>query len=121
MYFILAEAEAAAGNLTVAHDLIQKVREARNYLGAATTPTYTNAQTAYADILKERRIELALEGHRYLDLKRLATAAGVTMDRHATDDTVPVTNLPNNSYKYTLPIPINEIAGNPNIQQNPGY
>jgi len=43
------------------------------------------------------------------------------MDRHATDDTVPVTNLPNNSYKYTLPIPINEIAGNPNIQQNPGY
>lgn len=121
MYFILAEAEAAAGNLTVARDLIQKVREARNYLGAATTPTYTNAQTAYADILKERRIELALEGHRYLDLKRLATAAGVTMDRHATDDTVPVTNLPNNSYKYTLPIPINEIAGNPNIQQNPGY
>lgn len=121
MYFILAEAETAAGNYTAAHDLIQKVREARNYLGAATTPTYGNAQTAYADILKERRIELALEGHRYLDLKRLATAAGVTMDRHATDDTVPVTNLPNNSYKYTLPIPINEIAGNPSIQQNPGY
>lgn len=121
MYFIVAEAETAAGNYTAAHDLIQKVREARNYLGAATTPTYGNAQTAYADILKERRIELALEGHRYLDLKRLATVAGVTMDRNATDDIVPVTNLPNNSYKYTLPIPINEIAGNPSIQQNPGY
>ncbi|RTZ49596.1 RagB/SusD family nutrient uptake outer membrane protein [Chryseobacterium arthrosphaerae] len=36
---------------------------------------------AYADILKERRVELALEGHRYLDLKRLAVAANVSMDR----------------------------------------
>lgn len=121
MYFILAEAETAAGNLTAAHDLIQKVREARNYLGTATTPTYSSAQFAYADILKERRIELGLEGHRYIDLKRLATVAGVTMDRNAKDDIVPVTNLPNNSYKYTLPIPIQETSANPNAQQNPGY
>lgn len=121
MYFILAEAETAAGNLSVAHDLIQKVRVARNYLGTATTPTYSNAQTAYADILKERRIELALEGHRYLDLKRLANVAGVTMDRNATDDIITVSNLPNNSYKYTLPIPIKELSANPNCVQNPGY
>ncbi|KQT22944.1 hypothetical protein ASG22_14450 [Chryseobacterium sp. Leaf405] len=121
MYFILAEAEVAAGNLTVAHDLIQQVRVARNYANLATTPLYTNAQFAYSDILKERRIELALEGHRYLDLKRLATLAGVTMDRNEIDDTVPVTNLPNNSYKYTLPIPVKETSANPNAQQNPGY
>ncbi|MGN7865272.1 RagB/SusD family nutrient uptake outer membrane protein [Chryseobacterium sp. 22458] len=123
MYFILAEAEVAAGNLATAHDLIQKVREARNYLGTATTPTYTNAQFAYADILKERRIELGLEGHRYIDLKRLATIAGVTMDRNIKDDfiTLPELNLPNNSHKYTLPIPVKETSANPNIQQNPGY
>ncbi|ASW75041.1 hypothetical protein IQ37_00240 [Chryseobacterium piperi] len=121
MYFILAEAETAEGNLSVAHDLIQKVRVARNYAGTATTPAYSSAQFAYADILKERRIELALEGHRYIDLKRLATIAGVTMDRNAIDDTVPVTNLPNNSYKYTLPIPVKETSANPNAQQNPGY
>lgn len=121
MYFILAEAETAAGNLTVAHDLIQQVRVARNYLGTATTPTYSSAQFAYADILKERRIELGLEGHRYIDLKRLATIAGVTMDRNAKDDIIPVTNLPNNSYKYTLPIPIQETSANPNCAQNPGY
>lgn len=121
MYFILAEAETAAGNLTTAQGLIQQVRAARNYLGTATTPTYGNAQAAYADILKERRVELALEGHRYLDLKRLANAAGVTMDRNETDDTIPVSNLPNNSYKYTLPIPLKETSANPNIQQNPGY
>jgi hypothetical protein len=121
MYFILAEAEVAANNLSAAQALIQQVRVARNYNGTATTPAYASAQTAYADILKERRAELALEGHRYIDLKRLAAQAGVTMDRNATDDIVTVTNLPNGSYKYTLPIPLAETSANPNAQQNPGY
>lgn len=121
MKFILAECEVVQNNLAGAQTLIQEVRTARRIHGTATTPVYTSSQMAYADILKERRIELALEGHRYIDLKRLATAAGVTMDRNVVDDEVPVTNLPNNSYKYTMPIPIREISANPNIQQNPGY
>ncbi|MBF6643382.1 MULTISPECIES: RagB/SusD family nutrient uptake outer membrane protein [Chryseobacterium] len=121
MYFILAEAETAAGNLTAAHDLIQKVREARNSEGKAVTPAYTDAQFAYADILKERRIELALEGHRYVDLKRLAGAANVGMDRNDTDDIIPTNNLPIGDDKFTLPIPIKEISANPNVEQNKGY
>lgn len=121
MKFILAECAVAENNLSVAQSLIQEVRTARRLHGTAVTPTYTNAQTAYADILKERRIDLALEGHRYLDLKRLATLAGVTMDRSDDDDFIPVENLPNDSYKYTLPIPLSELSANPNIQQNPGY
>lgn len=121
MYFIIAEAEVAAGNLSVAHDLIQKVREARNYLGSAVTPSYTGAQFAYADILKERRVELALEGHRYVDLKRLAVLANVSMDRNPTDDIIPVKNLANGDYRYTLPIPIKETSANPNVLQNDKY
>lgn len=123
MYFILAEASVEEGNLTQAATYINNVRTARRYSGVPTTPVYTGKQDAYADILKERRIELALEGHRYIDLKRLATIAGVTMDRNADDDIVTVSNLPNNSYKYTLPIPLAEITGNPAMagQQNPGY
>ncbi|OCA69665.1 hypothetical protein BBI01_16160 [Chryseobacterium artocarpi] len=121
MYFILAEAEAATGNLAAAQTLIQQVRNARYFDAVPTTPTYTSTQVAYADILKERRIELALEGHRYLDLKRLAVAAGVSMDRNVTDDVIPAKNLPNGDYRYTLPIPIKEISANPNCVQNPGY
>ncbi|MBD8084280.1 RagB/SusD family nutrient uptake outer membrane protein [Chryseobacterium caseinilyticum] len=120
MYFILAES-AVPADLTLAASYVQSVRAARNYLGTATTPVYTSAQVAYADILKERRIELALEGHRYIDLKRLAIKAGVTMDRNQTDDIVTVSNLANGSHKYTLPIPLAEITANPNAQQNPGY
>lgn len=121
MYFILAECETAANNFTGAATLIQQVRARRNTSATAPLPVYASATAAYADILKERRVDLALEGHRYIDLKRLATVAGVTMDRNQTDDVVTVTNLPNNSHKYTLPIPIQEITLNPEVQQNPGY
>ncbi|SHM16049.1 RagB/SusD family nutrient uptake outer membrane protein [Chryseobacterium polytrichastri] len=121
MYFILAECETAANNFTGAATLIQQVRAKRNTTGAANLPVYASATAAYADILKERRVDLALEGHRYIDLKRLATVAGVTMDRNQTDDVVTVTNLPNNSNKYTLPIPVQEVNLNPAVQQNPGY
>lgn len=122
MFFIVAEANVATNDLSGAQTLIQQVRAARSYNGTViNTPSYSSAQVAYADILKERRVELALEGHRYIDLKRLATQAGVTMDRNAKDDIVAVTNLPNDSYKYTLPIPLSETAANPNAQQNPGY
>jgi hypothetical protein len=121
MYFILAECETAANNFTGAATLIQQVRAKRNTSGTAALPVYASATAAYADILKERRVDLALEGHRYIDLKRLATVAGVTMDRNKTDDVVTVTNLPNNSHKYTLPIPVQEINLNPEVQQNPGY
>ncbi|CAI8832577.1 RagB/SusD family nutrient uptake outer membrane protein [Chryseobacterium sp. IT-36CA2] len=121
MYFILAECETAANNFAGAATLIQQVRAKRYTSGTAPLPVYASSTAAYADILKERRVDLALEGHRYIDLKRLATAAGVTMDRNQTDDIVTVTNLPNNSYKYTLPIPAQEVNLNPEVQQNPGY
>lgn len=119
MYFILAECAVRENNLAGAATYVAAVRTARGV--TAATPVYTTAQVALADILKERRIELALEGHRYIDLKRLAAEAGVTMDRNKTDDEVTVTNLPNDSYKYTLPIPISEISANSNAEQNPGY
>ena len=121
MYFILAEAEARLGNINKAQILVQEVRAARNYLGLATTPTYATMQEALKDILKERRIELALEGHRYIDLKRLAVDAGVSMDRNTTDDIVEVRNLENGSHIYTLPIPLSEMSANSKVVQNPGY
>lgn len=124
MYFILAEVAVEENKLSEASALIQKVRVARNYKGTASTPSYSSAQVAYEDILKERRVELALEGHRYTDLKRLAEKAGVTMDRNTRDAVLPnetVVNLENGSFKYTFPIPISEFAGNDNMIQNPGY
>lgn len=89
-------------------------------------PTITNSQDAYKLILDERRVELAYEGHRYLDIKRLGAKAGLSngVDRYVRDcQPHGACELPISSFKFTLPIPILEINANTTIrsQQNPGY
>ena len=125
MVLILAECEVASSNLTAAATLVRSIRTARTFAAPAPAlPVYATAQAAWADILLERRKELAFEGHRYLDIKRLAALAGnqgITRDN--TDDDIPnqPLTLALSDYRFTLPIPQLEVAGNVNIQQNPGY
>jgi starch-binding outer membrane protein, SusD/RagB family len=124
MALIIAECEVgqAVPNLVAAATRVRSVRTARGT--GQPLPVYATAQAAWADILAERRKELAFEGHRYLDIKRLATLAGVPgIDRNNTDDSIlgqPLT-LPVTDYRFTFPIPQLEVAGNVMIQQNPGY
>lgn len=123
MYLIVAESAAHASNFTKAEEMVKAVRDARTFNGTSPELSYASVQTALVDILLERRLELAFEGHRYLDLKRAGKAAGVSIDRDATDDKfdTPLT-LPIDDYRMrSLPIPKNEVQGNPTIQQNPGY
>jgi hypothetical protein len=60
------------------------------------------------DILYERRLELAHEGFKLHDMKRLKQNVG---------------SMPYNDPKLVYPIPAREIAANPALadQQNPGY
>lgn len=122
MYFIKAECRVAAGDLVAAALRIKAVRDARNYLAPVILPVYTTNTDALKDILTERRVELALEGHRYIDLKRIGIASGVTTTERHPKDVEGYTNKQINitDYRFTLPIPSDEINGNP-IQQNPGY
>jgi len=124
MVLILAECEvgSATPNLAAAATLVRSIRTAR--ATGQPLPVYATAQAAWADILLERRKELAFEGHRYLDIKRLAALAGnqgITRDN--TDDDIPdqPLTLVLSDYRFTLPIPQLEVAGNVTIQQNPGY
>ncbi|MEX2514325.1 MAG: RagB/SusD family nutrient uptake outer membrane protein [Cyclobacteriaceae bacterium] len=75
-------------------------------------------------ILHERRLELAFEGHRFLDLVRtgkaiekitwaLTTPIGYD-DRIFTTETI-------EEYQLFLPIPVGEIEKDPSLTQNPGY
>ncbi|MGV9004515.1 RagB/SusD family nutrient uptake outer membrane protein [Flavobacterium sp.] len=126
MYFILAECYANDGMLNGATNsvaqILKKIRDARNFLGAQPLPNYTDVTEAYADILLERRLELCFEGHRYIDVKRIGTLAGKQIERDATDDEIagPLT-LPNDDYRYTMPIPRSEFNGNSSMTQNTGY
>lgn len=128
MYLIKAEARVAAGDLIGAATAIDMLRDNRFNTNQAT-PVYGSATAAWQAILTERRIEFAFEGYRFIDLKRLGAVAGVALDRDPADyssssSNYPAANpanLPINSYKWTLPIPQDELNANSGIQQNFGY
>ncbi|MBL7885809.1 MAG: RagB/SusD family nutrient uptake outer membrane protein [Flavobacterium sp.] len=129
MYFILAECLANEGNINGASNsvasVIKQIRDARNFLGAQPLPVYASTTEALTDILHERHLELCFEGHRYIDIKRLGPLTGKSIERDPTDDIISGATLtiPNNDYRFTLPIPQDELNANDLIrgQQNPGY
>lgn len=117
------------GNFSTVESIIYNLRKARinnlefpELTEPESMPTITTQQSAWKAILNERRVELAFEGKRYLDVKRLGIKADQGFERDSQDC---VRNsacyLAPDSYKMTLPIPRLEIRANPNIVQNPGY
>lgn len=128
MYFIKAEARVQAGDLVGAGLALKTVLDAR-FPTAQPAPVFASAQAAWKGILDERRKELSFEGFRFIDLKRIGTLAGATLDRHPSEYASSAwnfpagnpANLPLNSFKFALPIPQSELNANSGIQQNPGY
>ena len=100
MYLIRAEGNARSSTVVGAKpvDDINMLRQ-RASLPAAATVTVD-------EILKQRRLELAFEGFRLHDIKRLKTKVG---------------DLPWNDPKLVLPIPQREMDVNKQLVQNPGY
>lgn len=127
MYLILAECLANEGNINGASNsvaaVIKQIKDARNFLAPQPLPVYADATAALSAILAERRLELCFEAHRYIDIKRLGPLTGETLDRDNTDDDISGSplSIPNNDYRFTLPVPLDELNGNPGIEQNPGY
>ena len=72
--------------------------------------TGLSGQALIDAILRERRLELAFEGHRLFDLLRNG------MDVVKTPSTIPYTD-----YRLIAPIPQGELDVNRNLVQNPGY
>jgi hypothetical protein len=128
MYLIRAEARAQAADYAGVASSLQSIVNAR-FTTPYTVTTPTTAQAAWKAVLDERRKELAFEGFRYIDLKRIGTLAATGLDRDAAEYASASwnfpggnpSNLPLTSYKFTLPIPTDELNANSSIQQNPGY
>jgi starch-binding outer membrane protein, SusD/RagB family len=100
MYLIRAEANFRAGTSVGATPLSDintiRARAALPALGSVTL----------AQILLERKLELAFEGHNLHDVKRLQKSVGA---------------LAWNAPKLVFPIPDRERKVNPNLTQNAGY
>ncbi|WP_312342676.1 RagB/SusD family nutrient uptake outer membrane protein [Chryseobacterium binzhouense] len=104
---INAEAANELGNTTVAITNLNKVRT-RAQLADTSASTQAALRTA---IWKERRVELAMEGDRFVDLVRTGQAATVLAPYGF-----------NANKNEVFPIPLNSInQSNGILTQNPGY
>ncbi|MEX0596163.1 MAG: RagB/SusD family nutrient uptake outer membrane protein, partial [Candidatus Paceibacterota bacterium] len=95
---------------------------ARYDAGTAPTKSYSTLNGAILDILTERKLELAFEGHRYVDLKRLRAISNTGVERSPLDcgGAAPCQLAPSD-FRFTMPIPLSEINANTSAEQNPGY
>lgn len=109
LYLNRAEALARSGNTAGALTDINLIRTRAGLPAAPATLTGTALIT---EILKQRRLELAFEGHRFFDMKRL----GMDITKAA-----PVQSLAFTDFRMLAPIPVREIQANPNLKQNTGY
>ncbi len=116
-----AEANYQLGNFAAALADLNTLRSNR-YIGFV--PGAESGLALYNAILLQRRLELAFEGSRFFDLKRLNLPIMRSNYGDLADGTgVPavVQMVPAGSTLFQLPIPQSEINVNPNIVQNPGY
>jgi len=120
---IAAEAAAELGNSAEADQYINMLRErARNGDGSSapsTIPADISGATV-ADVLEERRLELAFEHKRWYDIVRRDLGDEVFGPNGYETDFQGTQNFDRNR-DYLLPIPPIEITNNPNLTQNPGY
>jgi hypothetical protein len=121
MYLIKAESQVTGNDLNGAAETLKELRDAR--FGSSTAlDSYSSQAAAYDAVLKERRLELAFEGHRYLDIKRFKNRLNSGINRDALDCASGgnCVMLPSD-HRLTLPIPQVELNANSSIIQNPGY
>ena len=110
-----AEALNEMGDVTGAGDLVDQIRER---VGLAPTPANTQDAMRLA-IEKERRLELAFEGHRWFDLKR--TGRAIEVMNSATGVGGENLGYMLNENRLLWPIPQAELDKNTELTQNPGY
>lgn len=137
-----AEAAVELGDLDTALDYVNQIREraknstyvqaedgspAANY-NIEPYDSFPNQEFALKAVRFERRLELAMEGHRYFDLARWGpTFMKNVIDEYIVNETQTIPNFgpkvsPFKDYMVIMPIPTTAIDLSGNIlDQNPGY
>lgn len=115
---LLMYAEAQNESVGPDQSVYDAVNAVRNRVGMPSLPTGLSKEQMREKIRKERRIELAYEGKRYMDLKRWKIAHEIIPTIVNPGGT---TRAFENPKHYLFPIPQSEIDINGNLEQNPGY
>ena len=137
-----AEAEVEIGSLENARGYVNQVRsralnmsylqneagtgDAANYVIGTYDVAWTDQAVARQAVRFERRLELAMEGHRLFDLRRWGVAESV-INAYTANEARTIPNFGTKVGTYTanmnlMPIPINAIDLSGGVlQQNPGF
>ncbi|MBB1285380.1 RagB/SusD family nutrient uptake outer membrane protein [Flavisolibacter sp. BT320] len=139
-----AEAEVEAGSLEKAREYVNRVRtraavgrvkdaagnDAANYVISNYTTAWTNKDVARQAVRFERKLELAMEGHRFFDLVRWGVAdqainAFLTYEKTKLPTPYGAATFTKGKHEY-FPIPQRQIdlsstGGQSTLTQNPGY
>lgn len=106
VYLNRAEAYARSGQDPLALADLNRIRTR----AGLTARIGISGQALVDEILLQRRLELAFEGHRFFDMKRL----GMDIVKESG-------NIPHTDFRILARIPIREVENNPNLVQNTGY
>lgn len=132
-----AEASNEAGNISIASDQIKAIRKRAGII-AGTDGNYGLAtgltkETMREIIQNERRVELAIEEHRYWDVRRWKIAEnvsnktlhGMKITKTGTVYSYEIVNIRTPVFTapkwYLWPIPQGEVNKSADLQQNPGW
>ena len=121
MHLIAAEGAARANSLTNALSHLNEVRRNRLKVipDAPVNFSSTDQNQIIDEVLDERRRELPFHGLRWFDMRRLDTENRMPVIIRTTAQNVEIARLEPHSNKYTLQVPIQVLAFNPDMVQNP--
>lgn len=124
---ILSKAEAIIetdGNIDEAVNLINRIRTERDDVKLTPLPTTLSRAEAREELRHERRIEFALEGLYWSDIRRWDIGKDIyPLDVQDHNSEIIETKFPVGYLQFynLLPIPDSEISLNKNLSQNPGW
>ncbi|WP_339902956.1 RagB/SusD family nutrient uptake outer membrane protein [uncultured Cyclobacterium sp.] len=124
---ILSKAEAIIetnGDIDEAINLINRIRTEREDVKISPLPMGLSQEEARAKLRHERRIEFALEGLYWSDIKRWGIGSEIyPVEVKDHNGNVIETKFPDGylDFYQLLPIPDSEISLNENLTQNPGW
>lgn len=117
LLLMYAETLNETGDTNLVYDYVQMVRDRVNLPDLRSVKPNMSKQEMHEQIAHERFLELALEGHRFDDLRRWGWVTS-RLDWLIERDPEFQTFQPGREY---FPIPQVEVDNNPRTQQNPGY
>ncbi|MCK7556293.1 RagB/SusD family nutrient uptake outer membrane protein [Chitinophaga sedimenti] len=119
MKLIIAESAARANDLTVALQQLDEVRKNRFPTASYVRFESTDKEAVIQEILMERYHEMGFNCTRWFEMRRLDKEGRMPAVTRYNAQGTAISTLEPHSNRYTLQIPVQAIAFNPGMQQNP--